>query len=76
MNNPLSKCIIFLLLNSLLQNPDFLTPTDKKAFENIVGKGENDDSFFLCWQRNVVGKEENAYWQHFLLFPQCFPNDL
>ena len=22
---------------------------------------------------NTVGKEENAAYQHFLLFPQCFP---
>ena len=22
---------------------------------------------------NTVGKEENAGYQHFLLFPQCFP---
>ena len=25
---------------------------------------------------NIVGKEENAGYQHFLLFPQCFPKDL
>ena len=23
---------------------------------------------------NTVGKGENAGYQHFLLFPQCFPN--
>ena len=23
---------------------------------------------------NIAGKEENAGYQHFLLFPQCFPN--
>ena len=23
---------------------------------------------------NIVGKGENAGYQHFLLFPQCFPN--
>ena len=22
---------------------------------------------------NIMGKEENAGYQHFLLFPQCFP---
>ena len=22
--------------------------------------------------KNIVGKEENAGYQHFLLFPQCF----
>ena len=24
--------------------------------------------------RNIVGKEENAGYQHFLLFPRCFQN--
>ena len=28
----------------------------------------------LCERvENTVGKEENAGYQHFLLFPQCFP---
>ena len=28
----------------------------------------------LCGRlENTVGKEENAGYQHFLLFPQCFP---
>ena len=28
----------------------------------------------LCGRvENNVGKEENAGYQHFLLFPQCFP---
>ena len=30
---------------------------------------------FLCGRlENTVGKEENAGYQHFLLFSQCFPN--
>ena len=34
--------------------------------ENIVGKGENAGN-------NIhAGKGENAGFQHFLLFPQCF----
>ena len=28
--------------------------------------------FFLEWPENIVGKEENACYQNFLLFPQCF----
>ena len=24
------------------------------------------------WVENIVGKRENASFQHFLLFPQCF----
>ena len=26
--------------------------------------------------KNIVGKGENAGYQHFLLFPQCFPKAL
>ena len=28
--------------------------------------------FVLGWVENIVGKGENAGFQHFLLFPQCF----
>ena len=28
--------------------------------------------FVLCWVENMVGKGENAGFQHFLLFPLCF----
>ena len=28
--------------------------------------------FVLCRVENIVGKRENAGYQHFLLFPQCF----
>ena len=27
------------------------------------------------WVENSVGKGENAGYQHFLLFPQCFQKD-
>ena len=27
----------------------------------------------MGWVENIVGKAENAGYQHFLLFPQCFP---
>ena len=26
----------------------------------------------IDWVENIVGKGENAGYQHFLLFPQCF----
>ena len=29
--------------------------------------------FVLDKKGNIVGKEENAGYQHFLLFPLCFP---
>ena len=28
--------------------------------------------FVLGWVENIVEKGENASYQHFLLFPQCF----
>ena len=30
--------------------------------------------FFLGRIENIVGKGENAGYQHFLLFPECFQN--
>ena len=27
---------------------------------------------FFNWVENIVGRIENAVYQHFLLFPQCF----
>ena len=30
------------------------------------------NKFFLEWVENIAGKGENAGYQHFLLFPQCF----
>ena len=79
----------------------------QRAFENIVGKGENafpkmfsalsdrNQYSTLYWSKlkafaddkgnvteelkfvsgrveNIVGKGENAGYQHFLLFPECF----
>ena len=31
--------------------------------------------FVLRWVENIVGKGENADYQHFLLFLQCYPKD-
>ena len=30
--------------------------------------------FIYDWVENIVRKEENAGFQHFLLFPRCFQN--
>ena len=51
--------VMFLTdFNHLPHNPDFLTPLEKKAFENIVEKGENaGNQHFLLFP------------QCFLLFP-------
>ena len=29
-------------------------------------------NYFQGWVENIAGKGENAGYQHFLLFPQCF----
>ena len=65
------KCLR-LVFNSL-PNDKFLDRTKLKAFA--------DDKFnvakmtiSVCGRlENIVGKEENAGYQHFLLFPHCFP---
>ena len=31
--------------------------------------------FAFGWVENIVGKGENAGYQHFLLFTQCFPHN-
>ena len=55
----------------------------KRTFENTVGKGEKADdknkcnlkidNLFGMYRRKLGGKCENdAGYQHFLLFPPCF----
>ena len=56
-----------------LPNSKFLEWSKLKAFAddklNITKM-----TISLCERvENTVGKEENADYQHFLLFPQCFP---
>ena len=60
-----------LFLNSL--------PIDKmlgwsklKAFADDKIKVTEKFKFVLGRVENIVGKGENAGYQHFLLFPQCF----
>ena len=57
----------------LLPNDKFLDMTKLKAFTDdkldVV-----KTTISLCDRvENTVGKEENGGYQHFLLFPQCFP---
>ena len=33
---------------------------------------EKESKCILGWIENIVGKGENAGYQHFLFFPQCF----
>ena len=56
-----------------LPNEIFLDMTKLKAFaDNKLNVAKITIS--LCDRvENTVGKEENAGYQHFLLFPQCLP---
>ena len=62
---------LLLAINSL-PNDRFLPWSKLKAFAddklNLAEKLE----FLLIRVENIVGKGENAGYQHFLLFPQCF----
>ena len=45
-------------------------------FENICRQHFNIVQMMICVTdgiENIVGKGENACYQHFLLSPQCFP---
>ena len=43
-----------------------------KAFSDDKINVTLREKFFLRLVENIVGKGENAGYQHFLLFPQCF----
>ena len=43
----------------------------KESADNKI-KVVKKKKFGLDWLQNIVGNEENAGNQHFLLFPQCF----
>ena len=58
-------------LNSLPNNR-FLDWSKLKAFADNKINVTELHTFFLGWVENIVGKGENAGYQHFLLFPQCF----
>ena len=62
----------YFLLNSLPKNK-ILDVTKLKAF--AVDKLNVFEMMISLFDRveNTVGKGENAGYQHFLLFPQCFP---
>ena len=44
----------------------------KKTFADNTINVTQKQKFFLELVENIVGKGENAGYQHFLLFPQCF----
>ena len=64
-----------------LQTPVF-NPTSQKIHKNYQMDGMNPrgtkcililTKIVYGRVKNIVGKGENAGYQHFLLFPQCFP---
>ena len=62
---------MFNLLNSL-PNDKFLDVIKLKAFADDELNVAKTTIFLFDRAENTVGKEENAGYQHFLLFPQCF----
>ena len=65
--NEMRKCS----LNSLPHNK-ILDWSKLKAFADDKLNATEKLKFVLGRVENIVGKGENAGYQHFLLFPQCF----
>ena len=65
---------MIFLKNSLYPLPDdkLLDVTKLKAFADDKFNVDRMLTSLLDRVENTVGKEENADYQHFLLFPQCF----
>ena len=55
-----------------LPNDNFLDWSKLKAFADTNLSFAEKLKFVLERVENIVGKGENAGYQHFLLFPQCF----
>ena len=53
-------------------NDKILDWSELKAFADDKINVTQKLTFSLGWVENIVGKEESAGYQHFLLFPQCF----
>ena len=53
-------------------NDKFLDLTKLKAFADAKINAREQLEFVLGSMENIEGKRENAGYQHFLLFPQCF----
>ena len=75
----LSFCQVQLKVNSgasvnFLPNDKILHTTQLKALAEDKLTFGMMMIFLLVRVENAVGKGENAGYQHFLFFPQCFPN--
>ena len=54
------------------QTTKFFDDTELKALANNKTNAVEKMKCVLEWLENIVGKGENAGFQHFHLFPQCF----
>ena len=57
---------------TLYQYDEILDQSKLKAFADDKIKLAKIKIFVLNSAENIVGKGENAGYQHFLVFPQCF----
>ena len=55
-----------------LPNDKIFCLSKLKAFADDKINETQKLRYILEWIENIVGKGENAGYQHFLLFPQCF----
>ena len=69
----LAKTLKILDLFNSLPNDKILAFTKFKAFADDKIIVIKKLKFVLGRVENIVGKGEHAGYQHFLLFPQCFP---
>ena len=67
--------ISFIYINSL-PNEKFLDWSKLKAFADDKIDVTEKFEFVVGRIENIFGKGENAGYQHFLLFPQCFQKPL
>ena len=66
----LKQIACFLYFNPL---PDNISSLSKlKAFAHNKSNVASMVISEFVWVEHIVGKRENAGYQHFLLFPQCF----
>ena len=60
---------------NFIPNDNFLDLPKFKAFRHLQTKKKKcslKQEFFLEWVENIAERGENAGYQLFLLFPQCF----
>ena len=66
----LTESSILLSVNSL-PNDKILDWSNLKAFADDQINVTQELKFVLGREENIIGKGENAGYQHFLFFPQC-----